>query len=83
VRGHILTRARNKLLVKELDIVYRWGVEVGYDNDTPPEQIEEELVSKASPILYHQQSVPGPMGKQWGGRARGQSFVHEAVSGLA
>ena len=33
IRDHILTKARNKFRIKELNIVYRWGGEVVYDGD--------------------------------------------------
>jgi len=56
MRDHILTQAKNKFQLKELDIVYRWGGEVVYDGDTLLEQIEEEFLSKyeayIGPIMH-------------------------------
>ena len=83
LRDHILTKARNKFLVKVLNIVYRWGGEVVYNGDTPPEQIEEELVTKGEAYIGRPAMDTKTDGKA--GEVRilaSQSFVHEDVSGL-
>ena len=64
VRDHILTQARNKFRVKELNIVYRWGGVVVYDGDTLPDKIEEVLVSKGEVYIGLPTKHTRPDGKQ-------------------